>query len=102
MITQENLRKVVLNAREPDELLFKQLPEAFGFPDFGAETATSTESVSEFFGVLRDALSELEQTYEVLLNSIEQMLVEAFTLKPTAKENPRADLVARAEPLIAC
>ncbi len=95
----KNLRKVVLNAREPDELLFKQLPEAFGFSDFGAEAATSTESVSEFFGVLRDALSELEQTYEVLLNSIEQMLVEAFTLKPS-KENPRADLVARAEPLI--
>ena len=95
----KNLRKVVLNAREPDELLFKQLPEAFGFSDFGAETATSTETVSEFFSVLRDALSELEQTYEVLLNSIEQMLVEAFTLKPSRK-NPRADLVARAEPLI--
>lgn len=94
----KNLRKVVLNAREPDELLFKQLPEAFGFSDFGAE-ATSTESISEFFSVLRDALSELEQTYEVLLNSIEQMLVEAFTLKPSRK-NPRADLVARAEPLI--
>ena len=61
--------------------------------------ATSTETVSEFFSVLRDALSELEQTYEVLLNSIEQMLVEAFTLKPSRK-NPRADLVARAEPLI--
>ena len=95
----KNLRKVVLNAREPDELLFKQLPEAFGFSDFGPEAATSTESVSEFFSVLRDALSELEQAYEVLLNSIEQMLVEAFTLKPS-RENPRADLVARAEPLI--
>lgn len=95
----KNLRKVVLNAREPDELLFKQLPEAFRFSDFGAETATNTEAVSEFFSVLRDALSELEQTYEVLLNSIEQMLVEAFTLKPS-RENPRADLVARAEPLI--
>lgn len=95
----KNLRKVVLDAREPDELLFKQLPEAFGFSEFRAEAATSTEAVSEFFGVLRDALSELEQTYEVLLNSIEQMLVEAFTLKPS-RENPRAELVARAEPLI--
>ncbi len=95
----KNLRKVVLNAREPDELLFKQLPEAFGFSDFGTEAATSTEAVSEFFGILRDALSELEKAYEVLLNFIEQMLVEAFTLKPLRK-NPRADLVERAEPLI--
>ena len=95
----KNLRKAVLNAREPDELLFKQLPEAFGFSDFGAEAATRTEAVSGFFGILRDALSELEKAYEVLLNFIEQMLVEAFTLKPS-RENPRADLVARAEPLI--
>lgn len=95
----KNLRKVVLNAREPDELLFKQLPEAFGFSDFGAETATRTETVSEFFSVLRDALSELEQTYEVLLNSIEQMLVVAFGLTPTG-EKLRAELVARAAPLL--
>ncbi len=94
----KNLRKVVLNAREPDELLFKQLPEAFGFPTFGAE-ATSTEAVSEFFSVLRDALSELEQAYEVLLNSVEQMLVMAFSLTPTA-EKLRSELVARAEPLL--
>ena len=30
----KNLRKTVLNAREPDELLFKQLPEAFKFSCF--------------------------------------------------------------------
>ena len=95
----KNLRKVVLNAREPDELLFKQLPEAFGFSDFGAGAATSPEAVSEFFSVLRKARSELAQTYEVLLNSVEQMLVMAFGLTPTA-EKLRSELVARAEPLI--
>ena len=105
MTTQElsdnakNLRKVVLNAREPDELLFKQLPEAFGFSDFGAKAATSSEMVSEFFGVLRDALSELEQSYDILLNSVEQMLVVAFGLTPTT-EKLRSELVARAEPLL--
>ena len=95
----KNLRKVVLNAREPDELLFKQLPEAFGFSDFGAKAATSSEMVSEFFGVLRDALSELEQSYDILLNSVEQMLVVAFGLTPTT-EKLRSELVARAEPLL--
>ena len=95
----KNLRKAVLNAREPDELLFKQLPEAFGFSDFNAEAATRTEAVSEFFRVLRDALSELEQAYEVLLNSVEQMLVVAFGLTPTT-EKLRSELVARAEPLL--
>ena len=97
----KNLRKVVQNAREPDELLFKQLPEALGFPSFGAEKATDAKAVSDFFTTLQDALSELEQAYEVvLLNSIEQLLVEAFNLTPK-KEEFRAELAVRAEPLFA-
>ena len=96
----KNLRKVVQNAREPDELLFKQLPEALGFPSFGAEKATDAKMVSNFFTTLQDALSELEQAYEVLLNSIEQLLVEAFNLTPK-KEELRTKLADRAEPLFA-
>ena len=95
----KNLRKTVLNAREPDELLFKQLPEAFGFPAFGVRT-TNSKLISEFFDTLQGALSELEQAYEILLNSIEQLLVEAFTLTPST-EKLRVDLVKRAEPLLA-
>ena len=30
----KSLRAAVLNAREPDELIFKELPEALGFPAF--------------------------------------------------------------------
>ena len=98
--TAKNLRKVVLNAREPDELLFKQLPEAFGYPAFGEEMATDAKAISEFFSTLRDALSELEQAYDILLNSVEQLLAEAFGLKPTS-EKLRKQLVKRAEPLLA-
>ena len=95
----KNLRKTVLSAREPDELLFKQLPEAFGFSAFGAQTL-NPKLISEFFDTLQDALSELEQAYEVLLNSIERMLVEAFTLTPS-REKLRAELADRAVPLLA-
>ena len=96
----KNLRQVVLNAREPDELLFKQLPEAFGFSAFGTQITTNSKLISEFFDTLQDALSELEQAYDHLLNWIEQLLVEAFTLSlPT--EDLRAQLADRAEPLLA-
>ena len=106
LVTQElsdnakNLRSIIQNAREPDDLLFKQLPEALGFPAFDAETATDAKTVSDFFTTLQDALSELEQAYELLLNSVEQLLVEAFNLTPK-KEELRAELAARAEPLFA-
>ena len=96
----KNLRTAVLNAREPDELLFKQLPEAFGYPAFREGMATDTKAISGFFRTLRDALSELEQAYDILLNSVERLLAEAFGLKPTS-EKLRAALVKRAEPLLA-
>ena len=98
--TAKNLRQVVRNAREPDELLFKQLPEAIGFPAFSTETATDAKAASNFFNTLQDVLSELEQAYDHLLNWVEQLLVEAFTLTPTA-ETLRTALANRAEPLLA-
>ena len=96
----KNLRTAVLNAREPDELLFYQLPEALGFPTFGEDTATDAKVISDFFATLQEAWSELKQAYEVLLNSIEQMLVKVFNLTPK-KDELRAELSDRAEPLLA-
>ncbi len=95
----KNLRQAVQNAREPDVLLFKELPEVLGFPAFGTEATTSSKAVSDFFSTLQGALSELGQAYGALLNSVEHLLVEAFNLSPT-KEELRAELVARAEPLL--
>ena len=97
--TSKNVRETILNAREPDELLFNQLPETLEFPVFGTETAIDAKVVSDFFTTLQDALSELEQAYEVLLNSIEQLLVKAFNLT-SKKEELRTELVTRTEPLL--
>ncbi len=96
----KNLRKVVLNAREPDELLFKQLPKVLGFPTFGMQETIETKVILNFFKTFKNTLSELEKTYKTLLNSIEQKLAEAFSLT-SSKEDLRAELVARSEPLLA-
>ena len=96
----KNLRKVVLNAREPDELLFTQLPKVFGVPTFGRQETIDRKVISQFFDTLQNALSDLEKSYETLLNLIEQRLAEAFSLT-SSKEDLRADLVARSEPLLA-
>ena len=95
----KNLREVVQKANEPDELLFTQLPEALGFASFGTEE-TDSKVISDFFNTLQDGLSELGSAYEGLLNSLERMLADVFTLESTAEEL-RAELAARAEPLLA-
>ncbi len=95
----KNLRRIVLNAREPDALLFKQLPETFGFPAFSTEMPTDAKVISDFLSTLKNALADLQRAYERLLNLVEQTLVRAFNLTPTPEELRNA-LVARAEPLL--
>ena len=95
-----NLREVVQNAQEPDDFLFKQLPEVFGFSAFTAESTSDLKTVFEFFNMLQDALSELEQSYDSLLELIEQLLKSAFNLK-TIKQELRSELVEKTKPVLA-
>ncbi len=95
----KNLRKVLQNAREPDELLFKQVPEALGFQALGTE-ATDSRPVPDFFNALKDTLRELAGAYEELLNFVEKCLAETFNLQSRTMEKRRAELVGRTEPLL--
>jgi hypothetical protein len=104
ILTQElsdaaiSLRKAIADAREPDALLFEQLPQALGFPAFGPSMEADITVVNEFFKTLRGALSELARAYDGLLDFIEQLLVSAFSLKGTGEEN-RVELFGRAQSL---
>ncbi len=93
----KNLRAAVLNAREPDELLFKELPEALGFSAFGVQT-TDSNAATKFSSTLQDTLSELGRAYENLLNSIEKQMKDEFALRGD-RDNFRKTLVHKAEPL---
>ena len=96
--TAKNIREVIQNAIEPDELLFKQLPKALDLPSFNAGAATDTKTTSKFLNTLQNTLFELGYTYGVLLNFIEKQLMKAFNLRST-QEELRAELVAKVEPL---
>ena len=93
-----SLRKAIADAREPDALLFEQLPQALGFPAFGPLTEADGTVVDEFFKTLRGALSELARAYDDLLDFIAQLLVSAFSLKGRGEEN-RVELLGRAQSL---
>ena len=67
------LRRAISDAREPDALLFEQLPQALGFDTFGPSTETDSKMVDVFFSTLRGALSELNRAYDELLSFIEGM-----------------------------
>jgi hypothetical protein len=97
--TALNLRKTIQDAREPDALIFEELPKAIGFSPFDADVKTEKETVSKFFQVFQSALTELSRAYDDLLHFIEQLLISAFSLKKKG-ETIRLELQERAETLI--
>ena len=105
MLTQElsdaaiALRKAINDAREPDALLFEQLPQALGFDAFGPLAETDSKTVDAFFNTLRGTLSELNRAYDDLLSFIERMLVSAFSLQSNGNR-PHTELIKRAQPLL--
>ncbi len=94
----KNLRAVVSQAREPDTLLFHDLPKVIGYLPFSAETNANSIETDQFFKELRNALDELEQTYPSLLNFVEQQLASNFSLEDKGEQLQRK-LINRAEPL---
>ena len=93
----KNLRKVVVDAREPDTLLFHDLPKVMGYPPFSAESDRNPKT-DQFFKALRNALAELNLTYPALLNSIEQQIASNFSLEYKGEEL-RRKLIEITEPL---
>ncbi|HEX8198562.1 MAG TPA: hypothetical protein VF571_20370 [Pyrinomonadaceae bacterium] len=83
--TALGIRRALFSAREPDKLLFKQLPEACGFEPFAADDADSFTTVEEFSHKLHAGLAELKRAYEELLGEIEQMLASGFSLSETGQ-----------------
>lgn len=93
------VRNVLFEAREPDKLLFRQLPEACGFAPFTINDRRPTKAVDSFFKCLRGSLAELQRAYDHLLGELEARLIAAFSLKGTGAAS-RNEIVGRARPLL--
>lgn len=88
------VRKALLTAREPDQLLFTELPVALSL-----EPITSAATNSAFVKIFRQklvlALQELQQAYEKLLSKSREQLLDAFGVR-SEPEKLREDLRVRA------
>ena len=93
------LRKAISDAREPDALLFEQLPQALGFDPFGPSAEADSNTVHEFFNILRGSLSDLNRAYDDLLAFIEGLLISAFSLQSNS-DSPHIELINRTRPLL--
>lgn len=74
----QRVLKTVREARQPDKLLFVDLPAACGFPAFAATGKAEKKQVEAYFSQLRGAFTELQRAYPQMLTEIERMVVGAF------------------------
>jgi hypothetical protein len=86
------IREALLAARDPDRILFHDLPMACCFEPFEASKA-HPGSVREFFHELQSGFLELQRCYDDLLSRLQQLLFQAFDIKG---QNARKILQQRA------
>jgi hypothetical protein len=89
------VRKVLLEAIEPDHLLFDLLPRACGIDPIQFKDGGDIERAKLLKKKVVAVLKELQSAYDDLLNSNKKLIYEAFSVRSQA-ENIREDLRVRA------
>jgi len=80
------VRKALLEAKEPDELLFTALPEACGLPRIVADDDQDTNIVKQFRKKLVLALSSLQAAYDDMLGYCENLIKNSFAIRIDTEE----------------
>ncbi len=76
--TTQRVLRAMKDARQPDHLLFTDLPAACGMSPFESRGKVDSAQVEAYFTHLRSAFVELQQAYPTLLAEIERLLLRAF------------------------
>ncbi|MFV9507729.1 MAG: ATP-binding protein [Oscillochloridaceae bacterium umkhey_bin13] len=97
----QQIRRVMLEARAPDQLLFEELPAACGLPPFPSEGSFDEASVEQFFVALRTGLEEIQQAYTVLLTELQELIRQAFGALATSSDDLRNEIAQRYEQIAA-
>lgn len=76
--TAQSVLRAIREARQPDRLLFVDLPTACDFPAFETKGKVGQDQVEPYFETLRSGLAELQSAYPQLLTDVEHLLIRAF------------------------
>lgn len=96
------VRDVILNAREPGTLLFKELPIACGFEPFNLETRSQRNEATgrKFAQTLKASLEELRMAFPSLTDKMRDAIASAFEWPGGFNQTFRVSLEERAAALL--
>ncbi|NLS97971.1 MAG: hypothetical protein GXX96_38015 [Planctomycetaceae bacterium] len=92
------IREALLQARQPDRLLFTDLPTACGMKPFKSNGKMNAAELDTFVNAVRNGLAELQRCYDELLAELGKSIGSAFGENGTFRVN-RASLARRAAAL---
>jgi len=72
-------REALMAAKEPDDVLFEDLPRACGVAPF--QSTAAPNEIAVFFDRLRGVFSELQRAYHDLLSELQEMLFRALNVE---------------------
>jgi len=76
--TATAIKEALFSSKDPDILLFNDLPRACGVEPFPANEAVVADQLNAFFSSLKGALIELQRAYDDLLFELQSLLFKAF------------------------
>lgn len=90
--------RTLLQAQEPDDLVFRALPEACGLPAITTHESDDGKTAKTLRKKLVQSLQEIQNAYEKLLSECQTLLHSAFGVR--SEEKLREDLRVRARYLV--
>ena len=69
--TTAKFRDVLAKAQDPAKTFFEDLPESLGYKNFNGN-----EFISQYYDLIKGAISELNTCYDLFINRIEQSVIE--------------------------
>ncbi len=97
--TCDAVRTAILAAREPIKMVFHELPVACGCSAIEHRKRVSSEQSSELVSRLRDALTELRDSFPRLQERMRQKICEAFAVSGMLRD-VRREIAERAERVV--
>jgi len=76
------MRRAFKSAAEPDQLVFRDLPEVFGLDPIPAGKLPGNSHLDDYVSALGEAMDELEQAYPRMLSEVRHELARALAEPP--------------------
>lgn len=92
-IKATKLREAIMSSKDPEDALFNLFPSALGFHSLAIKE--DEEVLNSFTNHIEDAIREIRNAYDELLNKVEKVIIESFYCTSSDFEGYRNEIKSK-------